>query len=379
MPPYTTSTVGAEAMSIETISFSRGVPDEESFPIEEIIDCAGSVLGRHGKTLLQYHPVRGFQPLREWIARREGMSPDHIMISNGSIQLFDLLARVLHEPGAAALVERPTYDRAITTLRGAGYTVYGVELEPDGMDVEAFERALVTHKPRLVYLIPDFQNPSGVTMSAEKRRAVAELAERRGALIVIDVPYRPLRYWGEDIPCLSELAPAEIVRLSSFSKLISPGIRVGWMSAPTQIVDQIARIAEDTYITPGMLSQGVVYEFLERGLLPDAIERLKALYAPRLKAMLTALEQHVSGASWIRPEGGFFLGLTLPEGAQAADVRRLAAEEGLILSDGEGFYADGDGSRFVRLPYCALSEPKIEDAVRRFARVVGRAGATEEE
>ncbi len=366
-------------MTIETIAFTRGVPAPESFPVEEIIDCAEAALHRHGKTLLQYHPVRGFVPLREWLAEREGVAVDRIMIGNGSIQLFDLVARVLHEPGATALVERPTYDRSITTLRNAGYVVHGVELEPDGIDIDGFERALETHKPRLVYLIPDFQNPSGVTMSGEKRRAAAELAQRHGARIVIDVPYRPLRYWGEEVPCLSEAAPDGIVRLSSFSKLISPGMRVGWMSAPAAIIDRIAGLAEDTYITPGMLPQGIVHEFLVKGLLPAAIERLKDLYGPRLRAILAALDEHMSGASWIRPEGGFFLGLTLAEGTRSADVRRLAPEEGLTLSDGEGFYADGDGSRFVRLPYCALTETQIEDAVKRLAGVVCRASAAEEE
>ncbi len=362
-------------MTQETIAFTRGVPADESFPVEEIVDCAEAALHRHGKTLLQYHPVRGFLPLREQLAARDGVAVEEVVVGNGSIQLFDLLARALHEPGATALVERPTYDRSITTLRNAGYTVRGVELAPDGVDLDEFEQALVTHKPRLVYLIPDFQNPSGVTMSLDKRRTVAEIARRHGAWIVIDVPYRSLRYWGEEVPCLSQVAPDRVIRLSSFSKLISPGMRVGWMSAPVDIIDRIAGLAEDTYITPGMLSQGVVHEFLERGLLPQAIERLKALYAPRLRAILAALDEHMSGGSWIRPEGGFFLGLTLPEGVRASDVRRRASEEGLVLSDGEGFYADGDGSRFVRLPYCALTEQQIEDAVQRLAHVVGRVGA----
>jgi len=362
-------------MTIETIAFTRGVPAEESFPIEEIIDCAEAALRRHGKTLLQYHPVRGFEPLRDWIARSEGVALDRIMVGNGSIQLFDLVARVLYEPGATALVERPTYDRSITTLRNAGYEVHGVELEPDGVALDAFERALEAHRPKLIYLIPDFQNPSGVTMSAEKRRRVVDLAARHGARIVIDVPYRPLRYWGEEVPCLSELAADDLIKLSSFSKLISPGMRVGWMSAPSEFIDRIACVAEDTYITPGMLPQGIVHEFLERGLLPEAIERLKALYAPRLKAILDALEEHMSDGVWIHPEGGFFLGLTLPDGVRSADVRRLAPEEALVLSNGEGFYADGDGSRFVRLPYCALTEAQLEDAVKRLARIVRRAAA----
>ena len=360
---------------METIAFTRGVPAEESFPIEEIIDCAEVSLRRDGKTLLQYHPVRGFQPLRGLIAEQNGIKTDQVMIGNGSIHLFDLLARVLYEPGATALVERPTYDRSITTLRGAGYTVHGVDLTPDGIDLAAFEEALETHRPRLVYLIPDFQNPSGSTMSDEKRRTAAELVSRYGANLVIDVPYRPLRYWGDEIPCLSEYADS-VIRLSSFSKLISPGMRVGWMSAPVETIDRVACLAEDTYISPGMLPQGIVHEFLGRGLLSTAIERLKSLYAPRLKTLLAALDRHMPGGTWVHPEGGFFLGLTLPKGVCSSDVRRLAPEYGLKLSDGEGFYADGDGSRFVRLPFCALTETQIDDAVERLARTVDRARTT---
>ena len=358
---------------METIAFTRGVPAEESFPMEDLIGCAEAALRRHGGTLLQYHPVRGFGPLRELIAEQGGVSADRIMVGNGSIQLFDLLARVLYEPGDSALVERPTYDRSITTLRSAGYAVHGVDLADEGIDLAALEEALETRRPRLVYLIPDFQNPSGSTMSAENRQGVARLAARFDSHLVIDVPYRPLRYRGEDVPCVSEYAPDRVVRLSSFSKLISPGMRVGWMSAPIDIIDRVARLAEDTYISPGMLPQGVVHEFLDRGLLPKTIDRLKALYGPRLEALLAALDRHMDDATWIRPEGGFFVGMALPEDVRSTDVQRLAPKHGLQLSDGEGFYADGDGSRFVRLPFCALTETQIGDAVERLARTVSRA------
>jgi len=357
---------------METIAFTRGVPADESFPIEEIIGCAEACLKQHGKTLLQYHPVRGFQPLREALAEQNGVCVDQIMVGNGSIHLFDLLCRVLYEPGDVALVERPTYDRSITTLRSAGYEVHGIDLAPDGIELDAFKTALETYRPRLVYLIPDFQNPSGATMSDEKRRAAVDLAEQHGAQLVIDVPYRPLRYWGDEVPCLSEYANDRLIQLSSFSKLISPGMRVGWMSAPADIVSRVACLAEDTYITPGMLPQGVVHQFLEKGLMEVGIERLKALYAPRLKTILAALDRHMANGSWVRPEGGFFLGLTLPEGVRSADLRQVAPEFGLKLSNGEGFYADGDGSRFVRLPFCALTETQIDDAVERLAQAVAK-------
>ena len=364
---------------MNAISFTRGVPAEESFPVDDLIGCAESALREHGKTLLQYHPVRGFMPLREALAGQEGVAVERVMVGNGSIHLFDLLVRTLLSPGDTVLVERPTYDRSITVLRNAGARVVGIPLESDGVDLTALETALLKHAPRLAYLIPDFQNPSGATMSTAKREAVVELCARHDVQIVIDVPYRPLRYWGSEAPSLFELAPECVIQLSSYSKLISPGMRVGWMIAPPEILDRIAGLAEDTYISPGMLPQGVVYEFLHRGLLPAAIERLKGLYAPRLRAILDSLDSRLPEAAYFRPEGGFFLGLTLPTGVTGAEVRRLAPENGLRLSDGAGFYADGDGSRFLRLPFCALTERQIEEAVRRLARTVEAARAACEE
>ena len=214
-----------------------------------------------------------------------------------------------------------------------------------------------------------------MTTSRVKRQAIVDLAERYGFAIIADVPYRRLRYMGEDVPGYRELDPANVIELSSFSKLLSPGIRVGWMVAGTNVVDQVAQYAEDTYISPSMLSHGMVYEFLRRGWMPENIERLKALYRPRLMAILAALDQRLPEVTCSRPEGGFFLAVTLPDGVLTERVREVAPEEGLLLSDGQGFFADGDGSRFLRLPFCALSEEEIIEAVSRLARVVERAAS----
>jgi len=274
------------------------------------------------------------------------------------------------------LVERPTYDRAITALRNAGAHVVGVPLEEDGINLSLFEEAIRRHAPRLIYLIPDFQNPSGVTLSAAKRQAVADLTRRHGIHLVIDVPYRRLRYVGTDETSLFHLDPERVIQMSSFSKLISPGLRVGWMIAPKAVAAQVTRLAEDTYITPSMLSQGVVYEFLRQGRLPAAIDRLKALYGPRLERLLEELEGRMPEANCFRPQGGFFLGLNLPRDVSGQDFARFATGEGLKLTDGRGFYADGDGSRFVRVPFCALSPKEITEAVARLARALQLARMT---
>jgi 2-aminoadipate transaminase len=248
--------------------------------------------------------------------------------------------------------------------------VVGIPLEDDGIDIALLEAAVEEHHPRLLYLIPDFQNPTGVTTSLAKREAIVSLARKHDLVVVEDLPYRRLRYRGSDILTLHDLDAERVIQLSSFSKLLSPGIRVGWMIAPETIARRVARIATDTYITPNMLGQGLAYEFLREGRLEANLERLQMLYAPRLAAMLRGLSEHLPQASWIKPEGGFFVGLTLPEGVNSAQVAEKAKEEKLVLSNGAGFFADGDGSRFVRLPFCALSEDEIEEAIERLARAV---------
>lgn len=358
----------------ETIALTRGVPANESFAIDALVDCAEQALRRYGTTILQYHPPRGFMPLRETIAEQEGVPVEQVMLGNGSIQLLDLLIRTTLHPGDSVLVERPTYDRTIKAFRRAGCQVYGIPVESDGPNLEVLERALERHQPRMLYVIPDFQNPTGATMSAAKRELIMELTAKHKTLVVADLPYRTLRYWGEDEPALETCGDATLVQMSSFSKLISPGMRVGWMIAPERIIDSMSTLAESACICPSMVPQGMVYEFLRQGLLEPTLVRLKALYGPRLRACLDALDRHLPEAQWVKPEGGFFLGVTLPEGTSASEVRTRSLAEGLTLSDGEAFYPDGDGSRFIRIPFCGVSESDISAAIARLASAVRSIG-----
>jgi len=359
--------------NLELIKLTRGVPPAEAFPTQGLIECCAGALKAFGDVLLQYQPAFGFAPLRNALADDAEVKPEQVIVGNGSIQLLAFLAEAVLSPGDTVLVERPSYDRAITTFRRAGLNVVGIPLEDDGAELAAFKEAVRTHAPQLFYVIPDFQNPTGVTTSLAKREAVSELASRHDFLIVEDIPYRRLRYFGEDVVTFRELAPERVVQLSSFSKLLSPGIRVGWLVGPADLVRRIGKIAEDTYITPNMLGQGIVYEFLRRGWLTENLERLKSLYRPRLQAMLEALERFLPEGKWFKPQGGFFIGLWLPEGVQAERVAEIAREEGLVLSRSAGFFPDGDPSRFVRLPFCALSEVEIFEAIGRLAQAVGRA------
>ena len=352
---------------MKPILFTRGVPAVESFPAEELAEAAATALARQGPALLQYGPSPGLPFLREWLAEWQGVAPEQVLTGNGSLQLLEFLCLVLVRPGDVVVTEAPTYDRTLTLLRRHGAEPVGVPLEDDGPNIEAFEQAVRKRAPRFVYLIPDFQNPSGATCSGAKRRRIAALAEELGLLLVEDAPYRALRYRGEEEPTLFKLAPGRTLHMSSFSKLIGPGPRLGFMLGPSELIARLAKTAEDTYISPANLAHGIAYEWCRCGRLPAQIERLKALYAPRLEACLSALAAHMPEARATRPEGGFFLSVTLPEGIDNAAVRAAAERRQLQLSDGRAFFPNGGGERFLRLPYCALTPAEIEEGVQRLA------------
>ena len=355
---------------LEPINFTRGVPANESFPIEEIRDAASTILQGSGASVLQYGPAAGFAPLREWIAQWQGVQPDQVMSGNGSLELLEFLCRHLVSPGDSVFVESPSYDRAITLFRRHKAEVSGIRLQPDGPDIEALESALKTRVPRFFYTIPDFQNPAGVTCSAAKRRRILELAERYDFIVLEDAPYRLLRYRGQDEPTLFALAPERVLHMSSFTKLIAPGVRVGFMLGDAKMVARIAKVAEDTYISPGYFAHGVTYEWCRRGLLAPQIERLKALYAPRLEACLGAVDRYMPDAQATRPDGGFFVSLTLPMGTLTTELRTQALTRNLNLADGLAFFPDGGGERFLRLPFCALTPDQIDDGISRLADTV---------
>ncbi|MBI4486100.1 MAG: PLP-dependent aminotransferase family protein, partial [Acidobacteria bacterium] len=266
--------------------------------------------------------------------------------------------------------EVPTYDRTITMLRRHGAQVVGIPLEADGPDIRALEAALARQVPKVFYLIPDFQNPSGTTCSGAKRKRLAELAEQHGFMVLEDAPYRPLRYRGQEERTIYSLAPERTLFMCSFTKLIAPGVRTGFMIGRPDLIAKLAKVAEDTYISPGYVSQGITYEWCRRGLLKPQIERLKQLYLPRLDACLAALDKHMPGSVEVRPDGGFFIGMTLPQGVLTSAVRAQAATRGLNLSDGLAFFPQGGGERFLRLPFCALTPAEIEEGVRRLAESV---------
>ena len=353
-----------------TINFTRGVPAIESFPIEQVIEASRAILSTQGAAMLQYGPSLGFQPLREWLAQWQKVSVDRVLTGNGSLQLIEFLCLHMLKAGDVVFTEAPTYDRTLTLLRRHGAKVVGIPVEADGPNVEALERALARQVPKFFYTIPDFQNPAGMTCSGTKRRRIVELAEKLGFLIVEDAPYRLLRYRGREEPTLYELAPERTLHMSSFTKLIAPGVRTGFMIGEPALIARLAKVAEDTYISPGFVAQGITYEWCRRGLLPPQIEQLKSLYAPRLDACLAGLDKYLPEVVATRPEGGFFISVTLPEGVLTTAVRAQGATRALNLADGLAFFPEGGGERFLRLPFCALSPAEIDEGIRRLAESV---------
>lgn len=358
-------------MTQPIISLTRGVPDPQVFPSEELADCMQTALQRDPSVLLQYGRSPGYAPLREWLAEQHGVGADQIFTGNGSLEVYTFITQNMVSPGERVFVESPTYDRAITLLRRVGAEVVGIPLEQDGVNLEVLEAELRKGAPVLMYVIADFQNPMGITTSVEKREALAALAESHRFWIVEDVPYRRLRYWGQEVPSLWSLAPTRVLQMSSFSKMLSPGLRLGYMVGPAEIVASLAAWAVDTYIGPVLPIQGMVNEYCRRGLLAPNIERLKQVYRPRLEATLSALDKYVPQATWTRPEGGFFVSGFLAEGHDVVSLQERAGEAGLGLSDGRGFFPNpDDGIWFLRIPFCSLTPEDIEEAISRLGKLL---------
>jgi DNA-binding transcriptional MocR family regulator len=354
---------------VDTIAFTRGVPTPEALPVQEIADCARAAVERDGKTILNYGPVSGYGPLREWVAERHGVDINQVFITNGSLQSVSLLAGVLVDPGARVLVEAPTYDRALHIIARYQGEPVPTPMDEEGLDPDTLE----LDGAAFLYTIPTFQNPSGRTLTLERRRRLAELATEGRLLIVEDDPYSLVRYEGERQPSIYELAEGNNVVYSfSFSKIAAPGLRVGYLIGPADLIARIEALAVQTYLTPALLPQATAYEFVSRGLLEPNLAKVIALLRERRDAMRDALEQEMpEGASWSRPEGGYFTWLDFPEGTETAEVMTRGEEHGVTFVAGRDFFPPGQGGEgSARLAYSFVSPDEIRTGVARLATVL---------
>jgi DNA-binding transcriptional MocR family regulator len=358
---------------VSTISFARGIPAPECLPVAELADCAKAALERDGAVALSYGSTLGYGPLREWLAERHGVEPDRVLVTNGSLQAFHFVLDALGDRGRV-VVERPTYDRPRKILAAAGTDVAEVALDDDGLDVGELERVVEEGPVAFVYTIPTFQNPTGSTLALERRRRLAALAGERSLPVLEDDPYGLVRFEGEPLPTLFELeGGVNVMYGSSFSKTIAPGLRVGYAVVPAALSAELEDLVASTYITPALIAQATVYEFLRRGLFEPNLERVRGLLGARRDAMLEALERELDGrARWNRPEGGYFLWLELPDALDGAELLTRAGEAGVTFVPGADF---GGPAASARLAFSFVSPAEIDEGVRRLARLVAAAPA----
>jgi 2-aminoadipate transaminase len=357
---------------VERISFARGIPAAECLPVAELAECAKAALERDGSVALSYGSTLGYGPLREWLGERHAVDPGRVLVTNGSLQAFHFVLDALGGDERRVLVERPTYDRPRKILAAQGVELGEIPVDDDGLDIDALERELEGAPASFLYTIPTFQNPTGSTLSEERRRRLAELARSRRLPVLEDDPYGLVRFDGEPLPSLFELeGGVNVMYSSSFSKTIAPGLRVGYAIVPEALASELEDLVASTYITPALLSQATVYEFLCRGLFEPNLERVRGLLRARRDAMLDALDRELAGhASWNRPEGGYFLWLDLPEEIDASEL--LAQDGGITFVPGADF---GGTPASARLAFSFVSPAEIEEGVRRLARLVTEAPA----
>jgi 2-aminoadipate transaminase len=357
-----------------TISFARGAPSLDIIDVDGLRGATEQAFSADPAGMTGYGTSVGYVPLREWIAEQHGVEAKQVLVTNGSMQADAFLFDALVAPGDAVIVELPTYDRTLLSLRNRGADVRMVELEPDGIDTSALERVLATGaQPKLAHIIPNFQNPAGYTLSAAKRERLLELARAHEFTIFEDDPYVSLRFTGESLPTMVSMAPDRVVYASSFSKTICPGIRVGYLVGPEDLIARIAKIATSTYISPNMVAQGIVNQFCRSGAINRSIETVREALRERAETLCAALAEHLPEARFVAPEGGYFLWVDLPDGTDVAAIFDAAAARGVQFVKGTDFVLEGAESS-LRLAYSGVTPAEISEGVKRLAAAYAEVG-----
>jgi 2-aminoadipate transaminase len=350
------------------ISFARGAPSLDIVDVEGLKAAAAEAFESDPGGMTGYGTAIGYPPLRSWIADRHQVAPEQVMVTNGSMQADAFLFDALVQEGDSVIVERPTYDRTLLSLRNRGADVRMVELEPDGIDVAAVERVLATGaKPKLAHIIPNFQNPAGYTLSAPKRERLIELARGHEFTVFEDDPYVALRFQGTPLPTMLSMDGDTVVYASSFSKTVCPGIRVGYLVGPAELIAQIVKLATGTYISPSMVSQAIVHRFCTSGALDRSIETVKRALRERAETLCAALREKLPDARFVEPEGGYFLWVDLPKGTDVGALFAAAAERGVQFVKGSDFVLEG-GDSSLRLAYSGVTSAEIEEGIDRLAQ-----------
>lgn len=355
-------------------SFAGGYPSAETFPLEEIGKTVTEVIEKYGSKAFQYGATQGVSELREAVAERCGVPVERVQITSSSQQGIDVCTRVLVDPGDVVLTSNPTYLGALQSFCSYRADVRGVDHSSDLEVLRSnYEKTIMQVKAegkavKFLYMIPDFQNPSGETLTLEERGILVELAQEHDFLIVEDSPYRELRYEGESVPTMYSLDPDRVIHLGSFSKIFAPGFRLGWAIAHPDILDKIYVCKQSLDLCPPILDQYVAAEFLRSGRLDANLRKSIALYKGKRDLLLSLLETYMpEGVKWTRPEGGLFLFLTLPEGFDAVKFYDKALEAGVAYVAGEFFYPDRRGKNTMRLNFSFMSPERMTEGLKLLA------------
>ena len=354
---------------LTNISLSRGAPSLDIIAVEDLRAAADRALTSDPGGAFAYGTSAGYPRLVDWISKKHGVEPDQVLVTNGSMQADAFLFQELVQPSDVVVVEAPTYDRTLTSLRKLGADILAIPLQADGIDVGALETALEAGaEPKLAHIIPNFQNPAGCTLSLEKRHRLLELAREYDFLLFEDDPYVELRFAGEQHPRMLELDESgdSVVYASSFSKTVCPGIRVGYLVGPHALIGSIRKRATETYISPNMVAQSIVAEFCHSGAIERSIAVVKEALRERRDATCSALERHLPDARFVTPEGGYFLWVDLPEGSDVGAQERGAVERGVVFVKGTDFLLEG-GESSLRFAYSAVPPDQIEEGIARVA------------
>jgi DNA-binding transcriptional MocR family regulator len=360
-------------MANDTISFARGAPSADILPHEQVRDAAARALAEDWETALSYGVGIGHPGLCQWVAERHGnLDPSQVMIANGSLEAGAMLFGHLLGPGDRVVVEQPTYDRTLLLLQQIGVELVPVPLEDDGIDLGALEAALAEGPITLAHIIPNAHNPAGCTLSLEKRRRLVELAAEHGFWIFEDDPYRELPFEGEPLTTMLEIDEADrVVHASSFSKTVSPGIRVGYLAGPAAEIAKLAKKANETYISPNMLAESIVLDLCRSGELDRNIAFVKGELKARCDALVTALRERIPEAEFVVPGGGYFLWLDLAEGTDTVALLAEAKGDGVSFVAGPDFMIDG-GANSLRLSFAPVPAARADEGVARIAAALER-------
>jgi 2-aminoadipate transaminase len=355
-------------------SFAGGYPSADTFPLESIRQTITEVIEKYGAKAFQYGATQGVPELREAVAKRYDVPVERVQITSSSQQGIDVCTRVLVNPGDVILTSSPSYLGALQSFRSYRADIRGVAHKEDLTEFKASYEAVISQvlgegkKIKFLYMIPDFQNPSGESLTLEERQMLVELAEKHDFLIVEDSPYRELRYEGEHIPTMYSLSPDRVIHLGSFSKIFAPGFRLGWAIAHPEILDKIYVCKQSLDLCPPIMDQYVAAEFLASGRLDENLVKSVALYKGKRDLLLSLLQEHMpQGVKWTHPEGGLFLFLTMPEGFEAVKFYDRALDAGVAYVAGEFFHPDGSGKNTMRLNFSFMTEDKIRAGIKLLA------------